>query len=498
LLQRRAELARRLAAGEAVKNERDTLEERRRALEGEFNRLHSENGRLTAQIAEWDKRLAELAKQKGVCIVCNSPLPAEKTLLIRAEYEDARRRCEDERKGLRERGREINREQQSVKERDALLSEQAAAADRDRGELAQIEKQCEELAAIKEGLPHLAAERDRLQAILDSGAYALDKSAQIAVLRQTLQTLATADADCKAARARLAALSGAERAYLDLQHSCRRLSEALAILARRQEKSLAVSQARADRQKQLAGAETIEKELIEASALIAQNSAEEERCRRDVDALNKEIGSHAQAISRCREQRARRGTIAEKLSQAKKDREAFDQLATAFGKKGVQALIIENAVPELQQEANRLLERLTDGDMSLFFETLREARNKKDPTIETLEIKVSDSLGTRPLEMFSGGEAFRVAFAIRIALSKLLAQRAGARLQTLIIDEGFGTQDAKGREKLVEAITAIGDEFRRIIVITHVEELKDAFPARIEVTKSQAGSQITLVEGGAG
>ncbi len=46
--------------------------------------------------------------------------------------------------------------------------------------------------------------------------------------------------------------------------------------------------------------------------------------------------------------------------------------------------------------------------------------------------------------MFSGGEAFRVNFAIRLALSEVLAQRAGARLQTLVIDEGFGSQDALG------------------------------------------------------
>src|SRR5207244_12800067 len=61
--------------------------------------------------------------------------------------------------------------------------------------------------------------------------------------------------------------------------------------------------------------------------------------------------------------------------------------------------------------------------------------------ISTLDVNVSDELGTRPYELFSGGEKFRVDFAIRIALSKLLARRAGAPLQMLAIDEGFGTQD---------------------------------------------------------
>ena len=62
-----------------------------------------------------------------------------------------------------------------------------------------------------------------------------------------------------------------------------------------------------------------------------------------------------------------------------------------------------------------------------------------------------------------------------------------------MIDEGFGTQDAQGRERLVEAINAIQSDFDRLLVITHIDELKDAFPARIQVTKTQQGSQIEVV-----
>ena len=111
---------------------------------------------------------------------------------------------------------------------------------------------------------------------------------------------------------------------------------------------------------------------------------------------------------------------------------------------------------------------------------------------ETLDINISDELGTRNYEMFSGGEAFRINFAIRIALSRLLARRAGAPLPTLIIDEGFGTQDSTGMEKLIEAINSIQEDFDKILVITHMEDLKDAFPTRIDVTKTPEGSMITV------
>jgi len=82
---------------------------------------------------------------------------------------------------------------------------------------------------------------------------------------------------------------------------------------------------------------------------------------------------------------------------------------------------------------------------------------------------------------------------VRLALSRVLANRAGARLQTLVIDEGFGSQDAEGRQRLIEAINYVHPEFARIIVITHLEELKDAFSARIEVSKGQNGSQVQVV-----
>ena len=109
---------------------------------------------------------------------------------------------------------------------------------------------------------------------------------------------------------------------------------------------------------------------------------------------------------------------------------------------------------------------------------------------ETLDLQISDEMGTRRYELYSGGEAFRVDFAVRVALARLLAHRAGAKLQTLVIDEGFGTQDTQSRDKLVECINAIQGDFEKVLVITHIDELKDAFQDRIEVTKDEAGSHV--------
>jgi exonuclease SbcC len=179
-----------------------------------------------------------------------------------------------------------------------------------------------------------------------------------------------------------------------------------------------------------------------------------------------------------------------RLSQVAKEEKVYNDLAQAFGKKGIQAMLIEMALPEIETEANRLLGRMTDNRMHVKIEAQRQS--KKGELLETLDIKISDELGMRSYEMFSGGEAFRIDFALRIALSRLLAKRAGAPLPTLIIDEGFGTQDSTGMEKIKEAINSIQDDFDKIIVITHIEELKDAFPMRINVIKTAEGSTLEV------
>jgi exonuclease SbcC len=172
----------------------------------------------------------------------------------------------------------------------------------------------------------------------------------------------------------------------------------------------------------------------------------------------------------------------------------YKVLERAFGKNGVPAMLIEQALPQIETAANQMLEKLSGGMMSIRFVTQQAYKDsRREDMRETLDIQITDSAGQRDYEMYSGGEAFRINFAIRLALSEVLAQRAGARLQTLVIDEGFGSQDEIGRQRLIEAINTVKDDFEKILVITHIEALKDAFPARLEVTKGPLGSTVELI-----
>jgi exonuclease SbcC len=181
----------------------------------------------------------------------------------------------------------------------------------------------------------------------------------------------------------------------------------------------------------------------------------------------------------------------EHLTQEKKE---YEMLVDAFGKNGIQALLIEEILPEVEHEANALLARLTDNQMQIFIESLRDL--KSGGVRETLDIQISDSVGVRPYEMFSGGEAFRIDFALRIAVSKLLARRAGTHLQTLFIDEGFGSQDEEGLSRLTQALFAVQRDFEKIIVVSHLERLKENFPVHIVVDKRSGGSVVQIEERG--
>jgi DNA repair exonuclease SbcCD ATPase subunit len=245
----------------------------------------------------------------------------------------------------------------------------------------------------------------------------------------------------------------------------------------------------ADRKLRAELEELVEKN--EANLNAASISKDElEQLRLEKRLADEKVGGARQqlaAMDSLSEQRQRlldeRKTEAENLS-------LFEELQLAFSKRGVPAMIIETAVPELERSANELLNRMTDGRMAVRIETQREI--KSGDLREALDIIISDELGTRSYDLYSGGESFRINFAIRIALSRLLARRAGAQLRSLFIDEGFGSQDARGREQLVAAINSIQDDFELILVITHIDEMKDAFPARIEVEKTPEGSLYRL------
>ena len=237
----------------------------------------------------------------------------------------------------------------------------------------------------------------------------------------------------------------------------------------------------------------LNEKITAARELLGKRSLSEgdlEQLRKERRTADQRVGSAKQKLEALEKLEEGQQELQGSRDGAAEDLGIFDELRKAFGKTGVPAMIIETAVPELERSANELLSRMTDGRMHVRIETQREI--KSGETREALDIVISDELGSRPYELYSGGESFRIDFALRIALSRLLARRAAAQLRSLFIDEGFGSQDAQGRDHLVAAINSIQDDFERILVITHIEELKEAFPDRIEIEKHPDGSRFRI------
>jgi len=235
-------------------------------------------------------------------------------------------------------------------------------------------------------------------------------------------------------------------------------------------------------------------QLEELYKTIVTLAAQEQQTRNQYQALLIEQGKYDAAQARSVTAQKMIVELSEKLKKAEIIMDDYQTIAQAVGKDGIQALLIEEAIPEIEEYANNLLAKLTNNTAHIMIESLRDL--KSGGTKETLDIKISDTQGIRPYEMFSGGEAFRIDIALRIAISKLLAHRAGTALQTLIIDEGFGSQDEDGLQAMIDVLHALQGEFAHIIVVSHLPVMKDQFPVHFVVEKGAQGSTVRVIEQG--
>jgi DNA repair protein SbcC/Rad50 len=217
--------------------------------------------------------------------------------------------------------------------------------------------------------------------------------------------------------------------------------------------------------------------------------------RQQLDELISRSGRLQQSLTQIDQLQVQYEDTGKQLQDYEKQHRIYQELTQAFGKNGIQALTIENILPQLEAETNQILARLTGNQFHVQFLTQKASKGtskKQTKLIDTLDIVIADAGGTRPYETYSGGEAFRINFSVRLALAKLLAQRSGTSLQMLIVDEGFGTQDAEGCNRLVGAINAIASDFACILTVTHMPQFKEAFQTRIEVYKDEHGSSLQV------
>lgn len=456
----------------------------------------NDNPRLKGDMDDLVRRIEQLKNtEDALCPTCGKPMDEDeqKNLIKELEGEG------------KEKGDKFRENAKLLKEGDKLVKGLAisvaklAAVDAERNEKTRLLEQVNTHLEIiteesgkweKEGAKRLK----EVEGLISKEDYAKDARKTLAKIdaelkktgydaashdaaRKTETDLRKADEELRALEMAQAALAPLEREIGELETQIKTEGTALTKLDKEHEKAAASLET--------AQAEAPDVQTTESEMLAMQE--EENKVRMEVGAAQQEVDVLGDLKKRKKELEGEREEHAKMVAQ-------FKALERAFGKDGVPAMLIEQALPQIEGKTNEILDRLSNGTMSVRFVTQQAYKDKtREDMKETLDIQISDSAGIRDYEMFSGGEAFRINFAIRLALSEVLATRAGARLQTLVIDEGFGSQDAMGRQRLIEAINTVQDQFEKILIITHIDALKDVFPTRIEVEKTDRGSVVSVI-----
>jgi exonuclease SbcC len=469
-----------------VEQQHGELQRRVSAAREDAAEKRTVNAQLKKEMLQLRQRLDSL-DQLAICPTCQRPMDVQHKQRLREEYSSSGVQLRDQFRGQEAVCRDIDTRVARDEAQLAQLAQQLSTRDAVHRRMVEAEGQLQQASDAQRQLALLQVELAAQHQLLRESSFAPDARVKLGEIEQHLRAVGYDEERHRALRTRAAELAGAERerelleqARLASEHLSAQIADLTGSVQRLDSESTAERARRDKLCAEISGLPSDRERLADLDTELGEAKRQRDEIRDQCLFAQSRLDNCAFLERKQKESLARQDAL-------RREQSIFGDLVYAFGRRGVQAMIIETAIPEIEAEANRILARMTDGRMHVKFETQRDSRSGSG-VIETLDIKIADELGTRSYELFSGGEGFRVNFAIRIALSRLLATRAGTRLQTLVVDEGFGSQDMDGRERIVEAIQAIQPEFEKILVITHLEDLRDRFPVRIEVSKTPGGS----------
>lgn len=478
------------------------LEEKDRCMRS----LSSLESRLTAseaRLEEIESKGTKLKSMTGtICPLCRSKVDDAHKERVLEEYREQYRGIEkqikadrSEKKRLDASWQDLEKKQQELR----TLQKQIQTLQHRMTGLEERLKTLEEFensyAEAKKNQELQAVELNRARASFSSGAIVEHEFQQLSIISERVTSLDYRSDRHNALKTELEKLSEAENKSATLTMAVSRLDKLtgelhnshkeLESLKKHHETEIskldelsALLDNKVELEKQLAAAY---REKKTAEQLLQQFLVEKQSLKKTLDELA--------------EKKKQREELSAELGKKEEEKNIFSILQEAFGIQGIQSLLIENAVPQLEEQANRILGKLTQNSMAFELQTQKQRINKN--VTETLEIAISDSQGeVRDYDSFSGGEKFRIDLSLRIALSKLLSTQTGYGIKLLVIDEGFGTQDEEGLDAIIDSIHRITGEFEKIVLITHLEKLKDAFEVKIAVSrKPEQGSTFSLVAG---
>lgn len=179
------------------------------------------------------------------------------------------------------------------------------------------------------------------------------------------------------------------------------------------------------------------------------------------------------------------------LVEHRADEAGWTRLIDAYSPSGVPRMILDTAIADINIDLDVELSALSGGALTASLDTQRATKAGTMKSEITLTVVGQD--GARVYESFSGGQRFLVDLALHLALTKTLARRNGSALDFLAIDEGWGAIEGEEREAVLRALHELASEHNALLLaITHVQEVADSFPTRIE-TEMISGTSITTI-----
>jgi len=161
------------------------------------------------------------------------------------------------------------------------------------------------------------------------------------------------------------------------------------------------------------------------------------------------------------------------------ERELYDYYCKAVGRNGIPYVVICNTIPLITREINALLSQTTDFTIDI------ESDDKNIIPYVNYETK-----GRWPIEMTSGFERFVASVAIRVALNTVTNL---PRTNMILIDEGWGALDKENKANVPMLLAALKHHYELIIIISHLDEIRDHVDTQIEVNRIGNFSKVTFV-----
>jgi exonuclease SbcC len=153
--------------------------------------------------------------------------------------------------------------------------------------------------------------------------------------------------------------------------------------------------------------------------------------------------------------------------------------------------VLAARLAEIASLANERLVTMSDGRYTLEYTDARAARGARSG----LGLMVNDAWTgqSRETSSLSGGESFMASLALALGMGDAVrAEAGGFDLQTLFVDEGFGSLDEESLEQVMTVLDTLREGGRAVGIVSHVTELRTRIPHQLQVIKQQAGSRIRI------